>query len=71
MLEGKFDCPFIGKSCSKLATTLDIIKKYQSASFSLTNYFILEIGEYSKKSHLSNTFFPDIINHSLGKFKLH
>ena len=38
--------------------------------FSLTKGCILEIDEYCKKSNLSNTHFPHIVNHlSLGKFE--
>ena len=31
--------------------------------FFLTSDSILEIYEYSKKSQLSDTYFPDIVNH--------
>ena len=38
--------------------------------FFLTNCCILEIDEYCKKCHLSNTQFADRANHlSLGKFE--
>ena len=68
----KVDSLFIGKNCSKLGITLDTINNYQSNSdfFALTNGCILEIDEYCKKSHLSNTHFADIVNRlSLGKFE--
>ena len=62
----------IGKICIKFGITLDTINNYQSNNvlFSLTNGHILEIDEYWKKSHLSNTHFADIVNHlSLGNFE--
>ena len=68
----KVDSLFIGKNCSKLGITLDTINNYQSNNdfFALTNGCILEIDEYCKKSHLSNTHFADIVNRlSLGKFE--
>ena len=68
----KVDSLFIGKNCSKLGITLDTLNNYQSNNdfFALTNGCILEIYEYCKKSHLSNTHFADIANHlSLGKFE--
>ena len=70
--EGKVDCFFIGKSCSKLGPTLNTINNYQSNNiqFNLTNGSILEIDAYCKKSQLSNTQFVVIVNHlSLGKFE--
>ena len=69
--EGKVDCHFIGKSCSKIGLTLDNINNYQSndVQFNLTNGSILQTVAFCKKSHLSNTHFGDIVNHlSLGKF---
>ena len=63
----------IGKICIKFGITLDTINNYQSNNvfFPLTNDHILEIDEYWKKSHLSNTHFADIVNHlSLGNFEL-
>ena len=68
----KFDSLFIGKNCSKLGILLDTLNNYQSNNdfFALTNGCILEIDEYCKKSHLSNTHFADIVNRlSLGKFE--
>ena len=68
----KVDSLFIGKNCSKLGITLDTLNNYQSNNdfFALTNGCILEIYEYCKKSHLSNTHFANIANRlSLGKFE--
>ena len=67
----KVDSLFIGKTCSKLGITLHTINSYQSNNdvFALTNGCILEIDEYYKKSHLSNTHFANIVNRLfLGKF---
>ena len=61
--EGKVNQIFIGKSCSKLDITLVTINNYQSnVFFSFTNGCILEKMSIAKKSHLSNTHFPDVVN---------
>ena len=67
----KVDSLFIGKNCSKLGITLDTLNNQSNNDFfALTNGCILEIDEYCKKSHLSNTHFADIVNRlSLGKFE--
>ena len=67
--EGKVNHIFIGKSCSKLVITLGTINNYQFF-FSVTNGCILEKMNIVKKTHLSNTHFPDVVNHlCLGKSK--
>ena len=67
----KVDSLFISKNCSKLGITLDTLNNQSNNDFfALTNGCILEIDEYCKKSHLSNTHFADIVNRlSLGKFE--